>query len=218
VAHLTRRERPFAWLLWAAAGSVAGLLLVAFLGADAAIMAALHGPGGQPGGPAWLTKAAFDLTSLGSFAVWSLAVAAAALMEAARGRRRLALLMGVSAALGEGASEMVKQLVHRPRPATAAALQTFGLSFPSGHAMMAAVAYLTLGAVAARAERTAARRRLLIALTLALVGLIGATRVYLGAHWPSDVLAGWTLGALWAWATARLATRITRAHRGEVAG
>jgi undecaprenyl-diphosphatase len=214
---VTGRERPFAWLLWAAAGSVAVLLFVALLGADAAIMAAIHGPGEQPSGPGWLTKAALDLTSLGSLAVWSLAVAAAALLEAARGRLRLALLMGVSAAMGEGASEIVKQVVHRPRPPTAAALQTFGLSFPSGHAMMAAVAYLTLGAVAARAERSTASRRLLIALALALVGLIGVTRVYLGAHWPSDVLAGWTLGALWAWLTATLAARLTRADRAEAA-
>ena len=93
---------------------------------------------------------------------------------------------------------MLKALFHRPRPAIVPHLSDIATaSFPSGHAMLSSVVYLTLAAALAR---TATRTRLKIyylGVAVALTGLIGCSRVYLGVHYPTDVLAGWSLGVAW---------------------
>jgi undecaprenyl-diphosphatase len=71
-------------------------------------------------------------------------------------------------------------------------------SFPSGHAASSAVCYLTLAALASQVTQHRATRRYLAIVAILLVGAIGSSRVYLGVHWPSDVLAGWSFGTLWA--------------------
>jgi undecaprenyl-diphosphatase len=78
-------------------------------------------------------------------------------------------------------------------------------SFPSGHSMMAAIVYLTLGALLARLHGPWVKAYVLLMAGL-LTFVVGVSRVYLGVHWPTDVLAGWTAGAVWAvlcWLAAR---------------
>jgi undecaprenyl-diphosphatase len=96
-------------------------------------------------------------------------------------------------------SESLKFGFSRPRPDLVAhAVETMGSSFPSGHATLSAAAYLTIGAILAHAQNER-RVKTYIHIAAVLIALmIGVSRVYLGVHWPSDVLAGWSFGTLWA--------------------
>jgi undecaprenyl-diphosphatase len=152
-----------------------------------------------PIGPAWFADAVRDLTSLGSASVLIFITAATVLYLVITGRAAAALFVFLSVAGGQLLSSLLKLGVDRPRPDLVAHLtDVHTLSFPSGHAMLSAVTYLTLGALAARAARSRAVEIYLIGLALLATFLIGASRVYLGVHWPSDVLAGWCAGASWA--------------------
>jgi undecaprenyl-diphosphatase len=94
------------------------------------------------------------------------------------------------------------------------AAEVFTSSFPSGHSTMSAVVYLTLGALLALVEGRRRVRVFLVALGAVLTFLVGASRVYLGVHWPTDVLGGWTIGAGWALLWWLVAFRLQR--RGAV--
>jgi undecaprenyl-diphosphatase len=74
----------------------------------------------------------------------------------------------------------------------------YSASFPSGHSMMAAIVYLTLGAMLLRTQADRRVKAYCLAVAVLLTLLVGTSRVYLGVHWPTDVLAGWALGAAWA--------------------
>lgn len=171
------------------------------LGFDRDILLALREPGRpeDPIGPRWLELAARDVTSLGSITVIvgaTLATIGYLLMV-----RRIPAALLVAASIGGGMlwSFWLKDGFGRARPDLVPhGTEVLTASFPSAHAMMSAVAYLTLGALLARVQP---RRRLKIyLLTIAIVVtlLIGASRVYLGVHWPTDVLAGWIGGTCWA--------------------
>lgn len=179
---------------------------------DRAILVGLR----EWGGPPWLRGAAVNVTAVGSPTVLTLAtIAAVVLLLAAR--HRLAALVAVLAASSGGmAITLIKHVVARPRPTLVEHWVTVhDLSFPSGHSASSAVIYLTLAALATQVVRGRALRRTIMALAVILVGMIGLSRVYLGVHWPSDVLAGWSLGTAWAlgwWlATAGMRTSL----RGE---
>lgn len=150
-------------------------------------------------GPDWLHVAAVDITALGSVAVLSLIILLAfALLASLRRWGEGFLLLG-GALSGVTVSQGLKALFGRERPDMAyRAVEAVNASFPSGHAMLSAVVFLTLGVLTARFSDR--RRVKVLAISAAVLAslLVGASRVYLGVHWASDVLAGWCVGAAWA--------------------
>jgi undecaprenyl-diphosphatase len=100
---------------------------------------------------------------------------------------------------GELVSTVLKLFYHRPRPDLVPhGMEVFTASFPSGHAMMSAIAYLTLAILMARVDRNPRVKALVLSLGVSITLLVGISRIYLGVHWPSDVVAGWCVGAAWA--------------------
>jgi len=168
---------------------------------DESVLHWLHpGPNlAEPIGPVWLAHAMADLTSLGSVAV--LAVVAISVLGYLLFERRWvqSALLLVSLAGGLVLSETLKMAFERSRPPEAYhAMGTLNASFPSGHALLATVAYLTLGAMLAQAMKKRRLKAYVIGWAVALAMIVGLSRIYLGVHWTSDVLAGWSLGAAWA--------------------
>lgn len=169
-----------------------------------------------PIGPRWLLRMVRDVTALGGWTVLTLITVAVAgfLFIARRGATALFVVFAIAG--GAILSTVLKSLFNRPRPDIVAHLvDVHSTSFPSGHAMNSAIVYLTLGAVLARTQQVRALRiyLLLAAITLALI--IGASRVYLGVHWPSDVLAGWIVGATWATLCSLFARSLQQQHKLE---
>ncbi|TPI46043.1 phosphatase PAP2 family protein [Mesorhizobium sp. B3-1-3] len=165
----------------------------------------------SPIGPPWLEGAVRDVTALGSTAVLALITTATIVYLLLLRRPLTALFMFAAVAGGQVLSSLLKFEVDRPRPDLVSHLVTeTSLSFPSGHAMLSAVTYLTLGSLAARFLPDRRTKVFVLGLAVLTTVLIGASRVYLGVHWPSDVLAGWCAGFAWAmlcWLAARLLQR-----------
>ena len=144
-----------------------------------------------------MQDAARDLTALGGVTVLALVTLITGGFFLLDGKRRMALFVYGSVTSGTLLSGMLKSIFQRARPDLVphdAYVST--TSFPSGHSMMSAVTYLTLGALIAR---SLARKRLkayFLVLGASLTLLVSISRVYLGVHWPTDVLAGWTAGAI----------------------
>ena len=151
-----------------------------------------------PRGPFWLPDVARDITALGSHVVLLLITGAVAgFLFLDRRYRTMWLILGATST-GALLSTVLKLFFSRERPDVPPLVHTATASFPSGHAMLSAVVYLTLGSLLAR---TGARRTVkvyFIALFMFMTFLIGLSRVYLGVHYPTDVLAGWTAGLVWA--------------------
>jgi len=147
----------------------------------------------------WLTTAMKVVSALGSSAalIPLVIVVGGAWWWRRRTLWPLALCSG--AYLGaEVLSRVVKELVARPRPPLFDAVQRFaGFAFPSGHATVAAAAWCALACVAAGATPRWSRKVLCWALAVAVAALVGVSRLYLGAHWLTDVVAGWALGGSW---------------------
>ena len=152
-----------------------------------------------PIGPAWLHGAALDITALGSASVLGLVVAAIVGFMLLQGLRRTALLVLVASTGGWVLNSLLKELFQRPRPEVVPHLrEVMSLSFPSGHAMTSAAVYLTLGALVMRVADRPVTRLYCMGFAMFLAGIIGVSRVYLGVHYPTDVLAGWLVGLSWA--------------------
>jgi len=153
----------------------------------------------DPLGPAWFEAAARDVTALGSFAVLAIVTLAALGYLLMIRRRGAALLLAICVGGGVVLSSLLKELFGRPRPDLVAhGAEVFTSSFPSGHAMLSTVTYLTLAAVLARFQPRRRVKVYLLAVGIVVALLVGTSRVYLGVHWPTDVLAGWSLGTAWA--------------------
>ena len=167
-----------------------------------------------PIGPAWLPAAARNLTSLGSSAVLVLVVGAVVgFLALARMWRNLGLVLGASLG-GLVLLVVLKRAFDRPRPTVVPPLVVeTTASFPSGHAMMSAVIYLTLGTLLAQLCSGWRERVYVISVAGALAVIIGLTRVYLGVHYPSDVLAGWSVGLAWAVASGGVARALRSRSR-----
>ena len=155
--------------------------------------------GGAPRGPEWLAEAARDVTALGGHAVLSMVIAAVAGFLLLQRKPHAAGLVVASGVGGMAVNHVLKELFQRSRPDLVPhAVEVHSMSFPSGHAMVSAAVYLSLAIVVARVlQRRAARVYVLVA-AMALTAMIGFTRVYLGVHYPTDVLAGWMAGGMWA--------------------
>ncbi|TWU51279.1 phosphatase PAP2 family protein [Rubripirellula reticaptiva] len=153
----------------------------------------------NPIGPTWLEEAGRDLTALGGIAVMLIAIASTAgFLAINRAYRTMAVLL-VSTLSGIGASLLMKSLFARPRPDFVPHLShVYTSSFPSGHSMMAAVVYLTLAVLISPILRHFWLRFYVIAVAVGLTVLVGISRVYMGVHYPTDVLAGWSAGLVWA--------------------
>jgi undecaprenyl-diphosphatase len=153
----------------------------------------------DPIGPFWLEIAARDITSLGSAAVLFLVLVLALGYLLVTRRAGPAVLLVVAVGGGQILSSALKLGFARVRPDLVPhSVDVYTASFPSGHAMLSAVTYLTLGAILASVEPQRRRRAYVLGAAVFLTVLIGMSRVYLGVHWPTDVLAGWCIGAAWA--------------------
>ena len=184
---------------------------------DQAVLAWMQPVAGDPRGPWWLEVAAADLTSLGGISVLGLfAVIAVAFLLIQRKRLSASLLV-LGLAGGVALSEGLKGLFERERPPAAfQAVETLNASFPSGHTLLATVFYLSIGVMLTRAFPRAHLKAFVLGAAMTLALLIGLTRAYLGAHWASDVFAGWCVGAAWAmalWLIAYAVQRRQAAHR-----
>jgi undecaprenyl-diphosphatase len=165
----------------------------------------------DPIGPRWFEETVTEITALGGFGVLALVTLLAMGFLLLQKKWLDALLLVVATLGGTAISEGLKVGFARPRPDLVAhTVDVTSMSFPSGHAMLSAVTYLTLGALLAHAQSQRRARAYVLGAAVLLTLIIGASRIYLGVHWPTDVLAGWCLGAAWAlicWFAATLLTR-----------
>lgn len=140
-----------------------------------------------------------EITALGTGIVVLMVVTVAALFLVLTQHKYSAILLLASAFGGLVLNAVLKLGFHRPRPTiVVAAVQTFSSSFPSGHAMSAAIVYSTVAYLAARLHRYRWARLLVMTAAMTLVALISFSRIYLGVHYPSDVIAGVAIGLAWA--------------------
>lgn len=168
---------------------------------DEAVLLALRNPAdpADPLGPPWLELTMRDITALGGIPVLGLLSLLALGWLVLRQRWRSVTLMLLALPGALLLNTLLKQSFDRPRPSLVAHLvEVETSSFPSGHAMLSAVGFLTLGVLLAGGADRRRERGYILGAAVALTLLIGCSRVYLGVHWPSDVLAGWCLGAAWA--------------------
>jgi undecaprenyl-diphosphatase len=184
---------------------------------DRSILLSLRNPAdiSDPVGPSWFEESARDITGLGGYAILTIVTLGAIAYLAMAQKRHAAYLVLVAVGGGMLLSTALKLGFERPRPDLVPhGTRIYTASFPSGHAMLSAVVYLTLGALLARVQRRRSVKAFLMGLAVALTLAVGASRVYLGVHWPSDVLAGWSVGAAWAALCWFVALQLQR--RGQV--
>jgi undecaprenyl-diphosphatase len=169
----------------------------------------------DPLGPRWVEELARDVTALGGVGVLTFITLAVAGYLLLQRKSRAALVVLLAVIGGLVVSHLLKELFDRPRPDLVPhGSHVYTASFPSGHAMMSAATYLTLGALLARVHAQHRLKAYFLFLAALLSIAVGISRVYLGVHWPTDVLAGWTLGACWAIVCWLLARRLQR--KGEM--
>jgi undecaprenyl-diphosphatase len=178
-------------------------------GFDQRILLAFRNPQdlADPIGPKWIEEMARDFTALGGVGVLGILTLAVAGFLAFQNKLRTVALLFPAVGGGLLLSTLLKLAFGRDRPDLVPhGSLVYTSSFPSGHSTMAAVTYLTLGALLMRSEKRPAIKVYLLTVAVLLTIAVGISRVYLGVHWPTDVLAGWAIGAAWAilcWLIAR---------------
>lgn len=155
----------------------------------------------RPWGPWWLKEAASDLTSLGGISVLALFATIVVVFLLIQRKWLSSALLVLGLIGGVALSEGLKAIFERDRPPVIyQATETINASFPSGHALLSAVFYLSLGVMLTRAFPEKRFKAYVLGVGVLITLIIGITRIYLGAHWASDVFAGWSVGAAWAMA------------------
>jgi undecaprenyl-diphosphatase len=175
---------------------------------DRRVILAMRHPGDlTPIGPPTFQEAVRDVSALGGVSLLGIVTAIALGFLILDGKAHMALFAGGSVVGGMVVSVLLKDVFQRPRPEILPHVAyAANSSFPSGHSMMSAVTYLTLAALLARSQERRRIKAYFLLLAALLTFLVGLSRVYLGVHWPTDVLAGWMAGAVWAmlcWVAAR---------------
>lgn len=206
--HLSRVELPVLllmavlgsgiWIFAEVTESVVGEETHPF---DESILLAMRNPADldDPVGPLWLEEVGRDVTALGGVAVLVFLTIAVTIYLLLSQRRRAALFVFGAITGGIILSTLLKEGFDRPRPDLVPhESHVYTASFPSGHSLMSAVTYLTLGALLARVHARRKIKVFFLSLAILLTLAIGVSRVYMGVHWPTDVLAGWSAGAVWA--------------------
>ena len=180
------------WLLMAAGmtGSVDQKILLMFRSAADVT---------DPLGPTWFEEMMAEYSALGGYAILIMAVVIVCAGLVLTGHARLGAFLVGAFASGSAVSTLLKYVIERARPDLVGHLdRTFTASFPSGHAMISMLTFLTLAALVIRLCSTRALRIFVLVTAMSVAVLIGVSRIYLGVHWPSDVAAGWCLGIGWA--------------------
>jgi undecaprenyl-diphosphatase len=221
--RLRRLEREELWVLVIGLGLSAILLLFIRLAGevmagdtqafDVAILRSLRSAAdpARPRGPAWMESVLIDVTALGSPVVLGLIVMIIAGYLLLQQRYRTAVMVVVTSISGEVVDELLKLFFERPRPTAVPHLRTvLTASFPSGHAMESAIIYLTLGALLMRVVEGTFTKIYCMTMAILLTMIVGVSRVFLGVHYPTDVLGGWMLGFLWAAVTFLITHRFER--------
>jgi undecaprenyl-diphosphatase len=184
---------------------------------DRAIILLFHGAGDDwsgPAGPLWVREMARDITSLGSVTVLGLLSSIIVAYLFLTRSRAAAFLVLVAVVGGVAVNSILKIQFARPRPDVfVPAAKVFTASFPSGHAAFSAITYLTLAALLARVTTSRRLRYYFVTVAVALTFMIGASRVYLGVHYPSDIVAGWCIGSAWALICWAIMTRLQQKGR-----
>jgi undecaprenyl-diphosphatase len=188
---------------------------------DNAILRALRRPKNLsiPIGPKWLPQAAKDVTALGSGT--NLTIATGVVSGFLCLNRRLRAAGFLLSSLGSGLllCQSLKGFFARRRPTVVPHLVEFDpASFPSGHSMGAALVYLTAGSIVSRQVTGKLAKTYFLSMAVVLSLIVGISRVYLGVHYPSDVLAGWAAGSLWSSACAQAARWLQRQGSVEAPG
>lgn len=167
---------------------------------DQAFLLALREPGDptNPIGPLWLEEVARDITALGGVAVLTLLTIVVAAHFMLRGKPRSALFVAIAVVGGTLISNVLKIVFDRPRPELTAIMGYGRGSFPSGHSTMSAVVYLTLAVMLAASARKLRLKIFYIVTATIIIVCVGLSRLYMGVHYPTDVAAGWSIGAAWA--------------------
>ena len=168
---------------------------------DREVMLALRGSADPrvPIGPTWLPEVARDLTSLGSIIVLVIITLGVVGYLFLAGRSAVAWLTLIAVFGGIVLSDLLKFAFERARPDVVNPLaRVFTTSFPSGHATLSAITYLTIGAVLARSQPSSTISLYFMSLAAFLTMIIGVSRIYLGVHYLTDVLGGWCIGTAWA--------------------
>lgn len=192
-------------------------------GFDQWVVSILRSPENQaiPRGPRWLLETARDVTGLGSHAVLALVTLAATGLLLALGKHDSMWLILIATSGGALLSFFLKILFARERPDIPHGIHITSWAFPSGHALVSAIVYLSLGALLARIVPGRVSKLYVLLFAIFLTFLIGTTRIYLGVHYPTDVLAGWSVGFSWAlfcWLVAQHLQKRGRMERIESNG